>query len=732
MNSKTYAESVKHINNQIPTSSKHQEAKPEHKSQEENEHYLPEKSLYIAPLPKTVSPGYLVKFLHQFGAVKRQHFARNSFWIEYNDSKPVDILLSRSNWLPNEKLCLRRPKKNGGNFNQDNVPQQKNTKSVRKKPENKIEEEEDPISYDRIKSVFENAVTFDNQLAALLNTVQLTEFELSARYNVICTHLDEIFRSVFPECQTYRFGSTVAQLSFKESDLDIYMYVGRIGLPPIYNKPDIPSHVWTPIIFKRVRRVMYSMKSIFSHIISIPKAKTPIIKFRYMPTNVSCDISFKNSLGIYKSNFLRYCASRDPRLRPLMLLIKYWARHFGISGSGRISSYGLVCLIIFYLQQESVGLLPPLLDLQRTCVPQILNGWQINFNEDIYTLPAVTNSSSIAQLLHNFFSFYGKFNFNSCVICLLDGKVYPTADFAQLDKLPDYMNRYKTYVVDNSAKKLDVQKPVCVQDPIELNQNTAANTSDRALITFQHCCKFSADVCASASVNNYDYLLTTLFSTIPPQLMQLNKKRKKFKNVLKAGYFIDAGLPEDFEKRTDIADKEQYRKDNWYFVIFNLIRDIFEMIFKLHVEVILDQETKQQKIDALSDVHTRSHQKVMFRCTGNKCVWYNRKKNNRTLLDLQLSLLEKEAIMSDKVVEQLNEHDKANHIRLDFVCTLEKADNPVAVVIVLNDENSQNHIFRQFECFVNSWIPKIINKTLVHMLQFKKTYELLYHQQRSS
>lgn len=484
------------------------------------------------------------------------------------------------------------------------------------------------------------------------------------------------------------------------------------------------------MVFRKVKRVMYSMKNIFSNIVSIPKAKTPIIKFRYIPTNVSCDISFKNGLGIYKSNFLRYCATRDSRLRSLMLLIKYWARHFGMSGSGRISSYGLVLLIIFYLQQESVGLLPPLLDLQRTCIPQIMNGWQVNFNEET-ALPAITNSSSIAILLHNFFSFYGSFNFNSCVICVLDGKIYSTSDFAQLDKLPNYMHRYKQYVIDNSAKKLDIQKPCCLQDPIELNQNTAANTSDRALITFQHCCKFSADICSTASDNNYDYLLTMLFDTIPPQLMQMKKKKKKFRNVIKAGRFLNAGLSEDFETRTDIADKEQYKKDNWYFVTFNLIRDIFEMIFKLQVEVLLDQETKQQKIDVLSDVHTRSHQKITFRCTGNKCVWYNRKKNNRTLLDLQMSLLEKEAIMSDKVVEQLSEHDKANNIKLDFLCTLEKADNPIAVIIMLNDENSQNHIFRQFECFVNSWIPKIIHKTLLHMLQFKKTYDQLLCQQQS-
>lgn len=37
----------------------------------------------------------------------------------YCYSKPVDILMSRTNWLANEKLCLRRLKKNRENSNFD-------------------------------------------------------------------------------------------------------------------------------------------------------------------------------------------------------------------------------------------------------------------------------------------------------------------------------------------------------------------------------------------------------------------------------------------------------------------------------------------------------------------------------------------------------------------------------------------------------------------------------------
>lgn len=588
-------------------------------------------------------------------------------------------------------------------------------------------------------------MAFDKELAALLNEIQLSDAELMGRYKVICPHLEEIFRLTFSDCQTFSFGSTVAGLSFKECDLDIYMYLGKagkedpflvmsmicvslsnllsfliVGLSSIIYQQNLPQQTMTTIIFKKVKKVMYSMKFIFTDIIAIPKAKTPIIKFRYLPTNVSCDISFKNGLGVYKSYFLRYCALHDVRLKPLMLLIKYWAKHFGISGGGRISNYGLLCLVIFYLQQ--VDLLPSLLKLQNNCVPLTINGWQVNFNENTL-LPPTSNNSSIAELFHDFFSYYADFNFRSCVMCLLDGKIYPVADFVHLVKLPDYMHRYKSFVMDNNNKKLAVEKPMCVQDPFELDQNTTAITSERVLIAFQRCCVFTVDICKSVSKNNYDNLLKTLFSSTHPNLVP--PKKKKYKSVITAGRFIKAGLPENFEQRTDIVNKEEYMKENWYNLVFNLIRNIYEMVFKLQVEVILDHETKQQKIEALSDVHTKSHYKITFHCTGNKCVWRNRKKNNRTSLDVQLSALEKEIIVSDRVLEQLSKQDdNAANIQLNFYCMLEKAD-PTSVIITMNDESNNMAVFRQFECFANSIISKTIEKTLLHMLQFHKTYSQL-------
>lgn len=282
------------------------------------------------------------------------------------------------------------------------------------------------ISYDNIKYIFDEGTTFDNQLIMFLNAIQLNDIEIETKYESVCTQLDEIFKVIFPKCKTYRFGSSQTGLGFKECDLDIYMDIGMniiyiytiylilfyfiiilyiifIQGEPINESKNTSTDSWTMNkIFKSVKKIMYRMNDVFSNIIGIPKAKTPIIKFYYNRTNVSCDISFKNILGIYKSYLIKYCLSLDNRLKPLMMIIKYWARHFKISNGQKISNYALVLLIIFYLQQPSVNIIPPLMVLQNTCQPQIINGWQANFDENT-VLPPITNKNSVPQLLHGFF-----------------------------------------------------------------------------------------------------------------------------------------------------------------------------------------------------------------------------------------------------------------------------------------------------------------------------------------
>lgn len=472
---------------------------------------------------------------------------------------------------------------------------------------------------------------------------------------------------------------------------------------------------------------MYSTKHIFSNIVAIPKAKTPIIKFQYLPTNVSCDITFKNGLGVYKTDFLRYCVLRDYRVRSLLLLVKYWARHIGISGVGKISNYELATLVIFYLQQDSVGLLPPFISLQMNCHPLVINGWQVNFDENT-PLPPVNNNSTIPDLLDGFFFFYSKFSFQKNVLCLLDGRVYPTSIFEMIHNLPDYMYRYKNCVMENSAKKLDTAKPICIQDPIELNQNTAAVTPIHILQLFQNSCDQGHSLCAQASSNNYKELLHILFTSFSK--FNIKQKRKKplvFKTSMLANKFIGVGLSENFKIGDESDSSIDDKINNWHYIVCKLTRDILTMVFKLEV-VSKDLEKLNELNHSCKLIYLGKE--ITFSCKGNKCFWKNRKKTNRALLDVSLSALEKEIIITEKMEQS---YEEVNDAPLEFTCTIERIDEEISseglraaeAKIILADLTYNRDIFQHFGSYANSFIQRIIEKTLIHMLQFKRTYNQL-------
>ncbi|KAL2716792.1 speckle targeted PIP5K1A-regulated poly(A) polymerase-like [Vespula squamosa] len=677
--------------------------------QKEFQRKILENSIFVSPIPKYISTYKLIEFFLQFGSIESYKFGVNHVIISFNKRlilliryllfflftrEPVNYLLNNPIWINKTKLDIRRRI-----LNSPKKVYNTNSTEVGKL-----------IDFDSIKNIFEEQTTFDSQLAAFVNAVLLSNAEVETRYESICKSLSIIFASVFPNCQTYRFGSTQTGLGFKECDLDIYMDIGV----PICETRNSP---WTmKKVFKEVKSVMYKINNIFTDIVPIPKAKTPIIKFYHIPTKVSCDISFKNGFGIYNSNLIKQCLSLDMRLKPLMILIKYWARQCKISGCGKISNYALIMLIIFYLQQTEPRVLPPLKELQKTCVPIIVNGWQVNFDENVM-LPPITNTSDIPQLLLGFFEYYINFQFKTNVICPWDGKLHTKEEFIEMDKLPNYMAQYKKIATTDDLK-LDIGKFVCIQDPIELNRNVAASTSQRIIISFQEYCKAGEEICLLDRPNNYKNLLEYLFTSVSKP----NNDNIQIVIAIHAGPYLSIGLPDDFSEREDIVNKDQYEKENWYFVAFNLVRDIFEKVYKLQIEVLTaDKETKQQKIEILSDVHTKEHNQFLLHCVGSECTWSNRR-SGAAVTNPSLSALEKEASISDNVLEENRKRGRLRNVKLDFICVFEKKDNPVHVQLELINKNTASKLFKEFGYVVRDKIRKIAMNTLMHMLQYKQQY----------
>ncbi|XP_015187107.1 PREDICTED: speckle targeted PIP5K1A-regulated poly(A) polymerase-like isoform X2 [Polistes dominula] len=435
-----------------------------------------ERSIFIPCLPKNCTKYKLMDFFVNFGPIAKLRINKDWAIIEFKKREPTEDLINKPIWLNNPKLNI--PKRIFYNNETTKI-----------------------IDLDSIKSIFNNETTFEIQLETFLNTVLLNDKEIEERYDSICKFLDEIFASEFPKCRFVRFGSTRMGLAFKDCDLDVYLDNDE----PICESE---RRCKTEMLFSKLEPVMKKLNYIFKNILLTLEDKNPI-KFYFVPNKVSCHMSFKNDFAIHKSYYINYCLLLDRRIRPLMVIIKFWARQSKTTGNGKISNYTLLLLIIFYLQQPETRILPSLLELQKTCRPKFVHCFQVNFDINTVLLP-INNRSTIPQLLTGFFNYYANFYFNTIIICPKRGMAYSNALIREIDtsRMPYYM-----YVDFKFMQTICKEKAnAYIQDPIELNDNCFDSISKKDIATFKKNCKISAEICNSSQENNYKNLLENLFT----------------------------------------------------------------------------------------------------------------------------------------------------------------------------------------------------------------------------
>ncbi|KAF3767473.1 hypothetical protein M406DRAFT_345466 [Cryphonectria parasitica EP155] len=143
---------------------------------------------------------------------------------------------------------------------------------------------------------------------------------------------------------------------------------------------------------------------------------------------VQCDINFSAQLALQNTYLLRCYSLTDPRVRPIVLFVKHWAKVRGINTAyrGTLSSYGYVLLVLHYLMNVARPAVCPNLQLLAPPVPpdltpeQIENsvqckGRDIRFWRDADQIADAAqrgllsqNTESIGFLLHGFFEYYAQ------------------------------------------------------------------------------------------------------------------------------------------------------------------------------------------------------------------------------------------------------------------------------------------------------------------------------------
>lgn len=142
---------------------------------------------------------------------------------------------------------------------------------------------------------------------------------------------------------------------------------------------------------------------------------------------IQCDLNFENRLGIHNTHMLRCYSLTDPRVRPVVLFVKSWAkiRKINSAYNGTLSSYGWVLMVLHYLVnvaqppvcpnlQHAIPTPTDLAGLERFFKQQeTVNGYNVRYwrNEQEIIQAAQSgrlsqNIQTIGSLLRGFFQYY--------------------------------------------------------------------------------------------------------------------------------------------------------------------------------------------------------------------------------------------------------------------------------------------------------------------------------------
>ncbi|EJD07901.1 uncharacterized protein FOMMEDRAFT_138017 [Fomitiporia mediterranea MF3/22] len=261
------------------------------------------------------------------------------------------------------------------------------------------------------------------------------------------------------------FGSTQYGVDSPTSDLDLVILdhdrengfspdVSTRSLPVVYNVQNL------------ARSLEYNGFRVFQ---TIPTASVPIVKFEDPRTNLNCDINVNDRLGLCNTRLIAQYCKLSPLLRPLLGLIKKWAKTTGLNdpsgdkGTATFSSYSLTLMTIGFLQAHEqlpnlqAGL-PPLTaedafwlrgkdNVRTRCDPRFDQNLSWSPPEDAVTF-------DLRGVLCAWFRYWGhQYNYSLDVMSIRDGGVIPRVDKAETTLTADKQGKKRAKVLARRSQR---------------------------------------------------------------------------------------------------------------------------------------------------------------------------------------------------------------------------------------------------------------------------------------
>ncbi|KAK2538836.1 Papd4 [Columba guinea] len=249
------------------------------------------------------------------------------------------------------------------------------------------------------------------------------------------TELQREIQRIFPQSRLFLVGSSLNGFGTRSSDGDLCLVIKE---EPVNQKTEA-RHILS--IVQKLFSTKLSEVAFVTFFIDVPKTVEQPCGILHMYFGVaplviasSCvdfDLNVNNVVGIRNTFLLRTYAYIESRVRPLVLVIKKWARFHDINDASRgtLSSYSLVLMVLHYLQTLPEPVLP---SLQKNYPESFDPTMHLHLVHQIpYTIPPYLsrNGSSLGDLLIGFFKYYAtEFDWSRQMISVREAKAVPRPD----------------------------------------------------------------------------------------------------------------------------------------------------------------------------------------------------------------------------------------------------------------------------------------------------------------
>ncbi|CAI5723991.1 unnamed protein product [Hyaloperonospora brassicae] len=257
---------------------------------------------------------------------------------------------------------------------------------------------------------------------ALLEQLEPNRAEGAAK-RAVRLRVQALLQQQWPTCCVLPFGSSESNLGFGGCDVDLGIFFHDVRVDAL---GALPAEKRVELLTTACERLSRT----FQVRAFVRRARVPVLKLWDPQREVACDVCVGSGSALLNTALLRYYGRVDPRVRPLVFAVKYWAKQRGINdaGNGTLSSYGYTLLLIFYLQSQCAHIQLPAVhadfqDLQsQTNICGLLKQLHSVSTVDFPSTFGTSAVNSVGALLAGFFDFYAhRFNFEHDVVSIRTG-----------------------------------------------------------------------------------------------------------------------------------------------------------------------------------------------------------------------------------------------------------------------------------------------------------------------